>query len=195
MRKLYLFSFFVLLLSSPGYAASYKGYLVTKNNFHLTGFVQEVSYAPGTILVTFANDFGNVYYIHPALVKGFAFVKDNTLVSYVSRFHNGRWYFLEVVSDGELLSLFELPPTTASWVDGSLQRLTVLELDRYWIQLRQQPVQPVRRWGFRKQMRQLLALRQPDLSRKIGTNGYRYRNLPEIVSECNERFRRKRRKL
>jgi hypothetical protein len=195
MQKRYLFFLLLLFVVGSGWAASYKGYLVTKNNFHLTGFVQEVTYTPGTILVTFANDFGNVYYIHPALVKGFAFVKDNSLVSYVSRFHEGQWYFLEVVSDGELLSLFEIPPTSASWVDGSLQRLTLLELDRYWIQLRQQPIQPVRRWGFRKQMRRVLALRQPELSRKIGTSGYRYRNLPEIIAECNERFRRKRRRL
>lgn len=195
MRKVYLPLFLVLFFSSSLFAASYKGYLVTKNNFHLTGFVQEVTYTPGTITVTFANDFGNVYYIHPALVKGFAFVKDNQLVSYVSRYHQGQWYFLEVITDGELISLFEIPPTSAAWVDDTFQSVTALDLDRYWVQIRRQAVQPVRRWGFRKQMRRLLSLRQPELSRKIGSSGYRYRDLQQIIAECNERFRRKSRRL
>jgi hypothetical protein len=195
MRRLYLSALFALCLFGGLSAAAYKGYLVTKNNFHLTGFVQEVTYTPATITVTFANDFGNVYQIHPALVKGFAFVKDNQLFSYVSRYYRGQWYFLEVITDGELLSLYEIPPTSASWVDGSFQALSLLDLDRFWVQLRRQAIQPVKRWGFRKQMRRLLTLRQPELSRKIGSSGYRYRNLPEIVAECNERFRRKRRRL
>ena len=195
MRKVYFSFFFVLFLTSGLSAASYKGYFVSKKNFHLTGFVQEVTYTPGTITVTFANDFGNVYYIHPALVKGFAFVKDNKLVSYVSRYYEGQWYFLEVIADGELMSLFEIPPTSASWVDDTFQSVTALDLDRFWIQVRRQAVQPVRRWGFRKQMRRLLALRQPEVSRKIGSSGYRYRDLLQIVAECNERYRRKSRRL
>ncbi len=176
-------------------ARSYQGYLVTKNDFHLTGHINVIRYEPQRIVVEFVNDFGDVYQIHPALVKGFSFTEDGQTYNYISRFHENRWLYLEVMHLGRYLSLYQAPPTSERWVDGRMLGV-IPAVEQYWLQFRRGEVEPVRRGGFKRQIRKLFEGQEiDDFSGKLGKSGYKYRNLYDIVVEYNELAGRRRGRL
>ena len=74
------------ILSVNLLADSYRGFLLTKDDYQLTGYFNGIEYSPYGNFMTFTNDFGDVYAIHPMLVKGFGFTEDGKSVRYVSRF-------------------------------------------------------------------------------------------------------------
>lgn len=192
MRYFYL-CLVALLITGSLSARGFKGYLITKNNYHLTGFIEQVAYTPFGIDLMFTNDFGTTYTIHPALVRGFAFLDESQQVQvYISQFYEDRWYFLRIEFDGEYAGLLEAPDLGDKLVKSRLGGAQSIQ--RYWLRIGQRTYQPVPRWGYRKQMRRLLGERLSVLDGKIGRAGYRYRDLPDIVREYNEkRVKRKKR--
>ena len=48
-----------------------KGYLITLDGKSITGKILEVYYSEWYASLTFENDFGNSYSIHPATIHGF----------------------------------------------------------------------------------------------------------------------------
>ena len=93
MRHIYTF-LLVVALSFSLSAEAYRGFLLTKDDYQLTGYFNLIEYSPTGNFITFTNDFGDVYAIHPMLVKGFGFNEGGESVRYISRFHEGQWFFL-----------------------------------------------------------------------------------------------------
>lgn len=192
----HILSLFVILgLSLSLQAESLRGFLLTKDNYQLTGYFNVLSYSPTGSLITFTNDFGDVYSIHPMLVKGFGFSKDGTSFSFVSRFHEGQWFFLYEEVPGKALSLFRLPDGTNNWVDDSMLRLFQTPPPTYYFLYGDRKILPISRLGFKKTLKQFFENRSPALASKIGKKGFRYRDIVDIVVQYNELKGRSRRRL
>ncbi len=165
----------------------YRGYLVTKNGKQLTGYLGNIQHNGGESRVVFVNDFGTPYKIHPALIRGFVFRKDERWIAFESKRNRRNWMFLRVVYKGDRVSLYKAPEERQGLVVGSngvaLQTYTTHE---YYIELNDRQPYRLRRWGFRRRMRRLLNKRAPELAEKIGQKGYRFDNLEKIVKEFNE---------
>jgi hypothetical protein len=192
----YFYSLFIILgLSFSLQAESLRGFLLTKDNYQLTGYFNVLSYSPTGNLITFTNDFGDVYSIHPMLVKGFGFSKEGTSFRFVSRFHEGQWFFLHEDVAGRALSLYRLPDGSNNWVDDSMLRLFQTPPPTYYFFYGDRKILPIPRSSFKKTLKVFFERRSPAIASKIGKKGFRYRNLIEIVERYNELKGRSRRRL
>ena len=194
MRHL-LSLFFVFGLALSLQAESLRGFLLTRDNYQLTGYFNVLSYSPTGNLITFTNDFGDVYSIHPMLVKGFGFSKDGTSFRFVSRFHEGQWFFLHEEVSGRSLSLYRLPDGSNNWVDDSMLRLFQTPPPTYYLLYGDREILPIPRTGYKRTLKEFLEKRSPALASKIGKRGFRYRDLANIVIQFNELGGRARRRL
>ena len=164
-------------------AEAYRGFLHTKDDIHLTGYINFIQYRSNGLVIQFTNDFGDEYIIEPNRVAGFGFSADgDEVLRYVSRYHRGQWLFLRVVERGRKLDLYRVPDNNRRWVDGATYRYLGDPLPMFWVEGRGRLMAPVYRGGFRRFMREMLA-DAPTVAEKIGSRGYRYRNLPEIKSK------------
>lgn len=197
MRPIYLI-WLGLLLSGSLSAASYPGFLLTKDGYKLTGYLNVLSYAPTGNNITFTNDFGDQYTIHPFLVSGFGMNLGGAALRFVSRYHAGQWYFLQEDTPGRSIQLYRLPDGSDRWVDDRLLRLFTNPPPTYFINYRagdEERILPVPRAGFRRNLREFFGQANPEFARKIGTKGYRYRDLSAIVEAFNQLKSRQRRRL
>lgn len=193
MRQLY-----ILLLVSVSFAASaasFRGFLLTKDGYQLTGYLNVLHYSAGGNVITFTNDFGDEYQIHPFLVSGFGFTYDGESLRFVSRRHEGMWYFLQQEVAGRAISLFRLPQGGGKWVDDSMLRLFSEPPPEYYFEYGEGQFLAVPRSGYKRNLRNFFAAASPEMAGKIGSRGYRYRDMHDIVVEFNERSNRKRRRL
>lgn len=196
MKKIYLVLLLLTFSIGAVQAANFRGFLLTKDNYRLTGYINKIEYSLSGIVIQFTNDFGDQYNIFPNLVNGFGFTsEDGEVHRYVSRFHEGRWLFLEAVNNGRRLRLFQAPTGSKEFVDDSFQAYLADPIPQYWLQLPGRKIEPVQRGGFKRYMRELLSEGSPSLAVKIGKKGYRYRDLINIVQEYNETAKRSRRRL
>ncbi|PPK88687.1 hypothetical protein CLV84_1657 [Neolewinella xylanilytica] len=193
MRQLYLLAF--LLVSGTLSADAYRGFLLTKDGFQLTGYLNVLAYAPGGNLITFTNDFGDEYTIHPFLVSGFGFNYNGEPLRFVSRRHEGMWYFLQEDVSGRAVSLYRLPRGGGRWVDDSMLRVFTEPPPEYYLEYGRGEFIAVPRGGYKRQLRNFFRPTSPGLAGKIGKRGYRYRDLPAMIKEYNELSRRKRKRL
>jgi len=177
---------FALCLAGTVRAEALRGFLLTKDNYQLTGYFNVLEYAPTGNLITFTNDFGDVYSIHPMLVKGFGFNVEGTSFRFVSRFHEGQWFFLSEVVPGRSLSLYRLPDSSNNWVDDSMLQLFSTPPPTYYFLYGKNKILPIPRSSFRRTLRGFFEEAAPSLAEKIGKRGFRYRNLGEIVTRFNE---------
>jgi hypothetical protein len=196
MKKTYfLFLLFCIAFCSTAYAANFRGFLLTKDNYRLTGYINKIEYSISGIVIQFTNDFGDQYNIYPNLVNGFGFSNGGETFRYVSRYYEGRWLFLRALESGKRLNLFRAPDGNQRWVDDSFQAILANPISDFWLQPRGQKIIPLQRIGFKRQLRQLLAESAPALANKIGKKGYRFKNIQEIVVMYNNSAKRSRRKL
>ncbi|CAH0999544.1 hypothetical protein LEM8419_00844 [Neolewinella maritima] len=193
MRHYYLL--ILILFSSLASAESFRGFLLTKDGYQLTGYLNVLQYSPGGNIITFTNDFGDEYSIHPFLVSGFGFNYNGESMRFVSRQHEGMWYFLQEEVRGRSISLFRLPKGGGRWVDDSMLRMFSTPPPEYYLEYGQGEFLAVPRGGYKRNLREFLREASPELAKKIGSRGYRYRNMDAIVTEFNERSTRRRRRL
>ena len=194
MKYAYLLLFFLCLGTSVR-AAELRGFLLTKDGYQLTGYLERIQYSPTGNEIRFVNDFGDTYIIHPFLVSGFGFTHEGTSYRFVSRFHEGQWFFLQEKADGRTLRLYRLPESSDSWVDDSLLRLFTVPPPTFYLEYGRGQLMGVPRTGFRRAMREFFNVVSPAMAKKVGTKGYRYRDLALIVAEVNEMSARQRRRL
>lgn len=176
-------------------AESYRGFLLTKDNYQLTGYFNLIEYSPTGNYITFTNDFGDVYAIHPMLVKGFGFNENGSSIRFISRYHEGQWFFLREVTPGRYLRLYSLPDGKDRYVDDSMLRLFSNPPPTYWLAYGKAEVLPIPRVGYRRVIREFMQESNPNLAARIGKKGYRYKNLELIVAEYNVTSGRKRKRL
>lgn len=194
MQKIYLIALCCCIglgsLSAQKASDIFQGYLVTKTNFHLTGYIGDLAIDDRGTLVQFVNDFGTPYNIYPALVKGFVFYEGPMRQAYESKFYRNHWMFLSVEFSGKNVSLLRTPEKQSAY-SRSINR----EVKRYWIETPTLGVIPIPRLGFRRYMRRVIADVSPDLAKKIGKPGYRFKNLYNIMAEFDAESGRDKRRL
>lgn len=189
-------SIFLLPLSLPGQSVEtsqeQRGYIVTLSGDRLTGKIGDVIGGSYTSFVLFINDFGTPYMLRAELIRGFAFQQGESVVRYETHYSNSRCMFMKVVVKGEGISLYRslaYDPPSMNNPPHAVSTGQNFTPSRYYIVVRERGAIPVKRWGFRRNMRKLLQERAPELSDKIGDKGYRYKNLETIIKEYNEEFK------
>lgn len=185
-----------LLSASPRGADLRQGYIITKSNHHLTGYIGHITHTPYGSRVEFVNDFGTPYSLHPALIKGFVYLEGPALRHFESKVWRRQWLFLQVVYPGAEVRLLQSPEsiTTYELREGRLTSDT-WEKTQYWLDLPNRRLTPIRRWGFRRDMRRLVEDVSPSLAEKIGRRGYRFRDLAKIIEEYDRILRQGTRRL
>lgn len=194
MRYFTLLSF-LLCCSCAADATNLRGFLVTRDDLQLTGYFNLIEYSATGSLLSFTNDFGDEYDIHPRSVKGFGFSQDGQEYRFISRFHEGQWFFLRLEQGGAALRLYSMPDGSDQWVDDRMLQLFVNPPPRYWFEYGEQQLLGIPRNNFRRVVREFMDTYAPALAAKIGKRGYRYRDLTEIVAACNALRGRQRRRL
>ena len=164
------------------------GYIVTKNGIHLTGKIGKLDHTNSKCSIVFINDFGNIYELYPELIKGFVYKADTILIIFESKIERDekRWVFMQAICKGKGLNLYksvsEKTPEVTS-VDGNFNRN--YKVQNYYLESSGKLPFRIKKWGFKKQMGDLIRKRAPDLADKIGEKGYRYRDLEKIINEYN----------
>lgn len=188
MRQLYL-SLIIIFISLTYLTAQIpvqplQGYIVTKNNYQLTGSIGTIDHSSYGTMVEYINDFGTPYFLHPALIKGFVFYEGPAMRAYESKRWKDRWYFLKVEYAGDNISLLQTPElqTTYNFRNGQLYTRTRKSV-QFWVSMSNGFITPLKRLGFRSQMKRLIKDVSPQLAKKIGSKGYRFHNLYSILQE------------
>lgn len=172
------------------------GYIVTLSNMELTGAIGEIDHSFGGTMVEYVNDFGTPYYLHPALIRGFVYHKGVEIYAYESKYWDEHWYFLRVQYAGDNISLLQTPEYVQQIeiVEGRIEH-SERKIVQYWIEFSNGYIQPLKRVGFRWQMKRLMRESAPGLARKIGRKGYRYKNLYTVLREYDEELARRKKRL
>ncbi len=165
-----------------------KGYIVTRNGKSLTGAIGNIFHTSYGSEVTFINDFGTIYQIHPFLIKGFVFKEKADMVTYESKYSQRKWLFLRVLHRGEYMSVYKSPEkkSVVNFTRVSFMAETVKN-EEFWLELPGRNPTQIRRLGFKKQMRKLLKRKAPELAELIGSRGYRFKNLTAIAEAYNRK--------
>lgn len=195
MTRLYILLVFILfsgsVLAQAEAVSNSQGYIVTLSGDHLTGRIGDVIEGNGTSFVMFINDFGTPYMIRAELIKGFAFKENKDMLEYETQFDSRKWLFMKVIVRGAGFSLYRSPGyNIANEPGGSVNVVNNRNFQpgRYYIVRGNRAPIPVKRWGFRRNMRKMLKERAPELSGKIGDKGYRFKNLEKIIKEYNREY-------
>lgn len=189
MKKLLLLATMLTIGKVASADGLYNGFILTKNGIRLTGKIGAIFYSDYRSEVVFINDFGTKYLISPQLIRGFAFTKDST-VAYESKINDRSWCFLEVLQKDEGMSLYKSPIEKVETVrELSGVKTYSITVHEYWLELKGKRPVLVRRLGFRRQLQKMLRKVAPELSEKIGSPGYRFRDLNEIVAEYNKIYK------
>ena len=172
----------LLMANNPG-----KDFLITLNGSKLTGNITSVSVLNGKIQLSFQNDFGDKYTIHPATVYGFAFAKEGEILLYESKQLDGRWKFLKVETQGQKVCLYTSAERQLKYADSNGAPILVEEKNpQNWIQFQgEQPVK-IYRLNYRRILKKKMKA-YPDLVNNIGKKGFRYRNLLAIIDLYNRK--------
>lgn len=187
MKLCYLIFFLIpLFFTAAAQGGPLQGYIVTKNGRQLTGYISDVLQVREGGVVVFINDFGSVYYIQAELIRGFVFRNGEEYVAYASMPARRGWHFLCIVEKGPGLSLYLAPEQRVSIQAGGMPlQARKQEVEEYWLLFKDKKIKRVSKAGYKGKMRRLLRKRAPELSEKIGEEGYRFRDLPAIVREYN----------
>lgn len=198
MKRFYLLLLVPLFFLSSLQADPFKGYIVTLNGKRLTGYIGAISFPSNNHSeVIFINDFGTAYQIKAQLIKGFVYQQDSNYQFFESKFKKNRWMFLQVLYKGEGMSLYMAPEEHLQFDirNGAFQAHSY-NVEELWIEVpeRKKPVR-IKRWGFKKKIRRLVQRRAPELAEKIGSKGYRFKDLIKIIEEYNDKFEKTKYKL
>ncbi|PHN01432.1 hypothetical protein [Flavilitoribacter nigricans] len=182
MKRLYILIIGLLFFHTSTHAEDYQGYIITHSGIRLTGKISTIFHSDFGSELTFINDFGTSYQIHPALIRGFAFRnEDENNILYESRFTKGSWIFLEVIYRGKDMSLYKAPEERVSIAHG----FNTIELEEYWVDVPGGNMTPLTRFRYKRRFRRLVKKSEPELARKIGKPGYRFKDLVKIIEEFN----------
>ncbi len=165
--------------------AAGKGYLITKDDKYITGEVVAVNYTLSDSELVFMNDFGDLYQIHPYLIKGFVYREKEETVEYESKFNGKNWLFFKLEVGGRGIRMYQMNSVvTAKNLDSSSIVETQVSKE-FWLEKEGEKPFKIYRIGFRPAMRKLTS-DFPELSNLIGEKGYRYKNLKTILVEYNK---------
>ncbi|MCB0581564.1 MAG: hypothetical protein KDD10_19925 [Phaeodactylibacter sp.] len=189
MKQLYT-ALLIMLFAAAGLCTDpARGYIVTKNGKQLTGYIGDIYHSPYRGVVTFINDFGTVYNIEAERIRGFVFSNEQGYTAYESKQLRGNWIYLRILEKGGAVNLYQSPEEeyTLSFKNG-MMTADSRKITEYWLEVKgkKQPVR-VNRLNFRRKLRRLFRKAgAPEYREKVGSEGYRFRDLPEIIREYNK---------
>lgn len=185
MKQLYLLVLlFVNFMADAKDPGLYEGYIVTLSGIQLTGHVGSLTVKDDKVYLTFINDFGSIYQLSPRLIRGFVCNTDYGSLLFESWRKENGWSFLGVVHKDAAMSLYIEPSFTTVFATG-LGQVVAETQPVYYLHAENRLIR-ISATGFKAKMQQLLQRRAPALARKIGTAGYRFRDLERIVREYND---------
>ena len=115
---------------------------------------------------------------------------------YESKRLNTAWVFLKVVFKGDDLLLYRSPEYLTKFIVGYEKIETQkFEANDFFIQKPGGKLRRLRKINYRKRLRKLIRKRAPELAEKIGSKGYKFANLFDIMLEYNEICERTKYKL
>ena len=163
---------------------SLRGYVITLDGKYISGTIQQINNSQFSIAVSFTNDYGTNYNYHPALIRGFVFMKGNERQVYESHYHKGRWLFLQQLYVGKEISLFKFPDIQVNWVMEGRQINSYSSNQKvFWLKQDQRSLFMLKRKHFKNKFASIIKENAPELAKKIGKRGYRYQNLEKILAE------------
>jgi len=165
--------------------AAGKGYLITKDEKFISGQIMAVNYTTADSELIFMNDFGDLYQLHPYLIKGFVYREDEKKVEYESKFNGRNWLFLRVEVGGRGIKMYQMNSVITKVETGSAYEVKTQTSKELWLEKEGEAPFIIYLIGFRKQMRKVMG-DYPDLAAKIGEKGYRYKDLKTILLKYNE---------
>lgn len=183
LRLLLTIAFFIFL--KVFVFAAGKGYLITKDEKYISGQVMAVNYTVADSEVIFMNDFGDIYQIHPFLIKGFVYQENEKTIEYESKFNGQNWLFLKIEIGGRGIRMYQMNSVVATQASGVDSGIITEVSNSFWLEKEGERPFQIYLIGFRKQMRDVMS-DYPELVAKVGEKGYRYKNLKNILLEYNE---------
>ena len=104
--------------------------------------------------------------------------------------------FLQVLFKGEGMSLYRAPEEHVRYemIDGFSQTQPYA-VEEFWLETNGKPPVKVKRFGFKKKIKRLIARRAPELAEKIGKKGYKFNDLLKIIEEYNDKYEKTKWKL
>ena len=186
-------TFFIVCL---GHAITTPGYIITKDAKIITGKVADIFYSNWGSELVFINEMGRRYKFHPALIHGFALKKGEEISKFESKFQKGTWRFLKIVEKGKGISLYRSPSvkTQESIEVYGESKVVSRRVKEFWIETVNHRLIRIHSLNYKKKLKYCLNL-QPDLVKKLGKEGYRFKNLATIVQEFNELMEKKTKKM
>ncbi|MEO1262759.1 MAG: hypothetical protein AAFZ15_28385 [Bacteroidota bacterium] len=173
----------LLLASNPSPG---KDFLITLNGSKLTGNIKIISFSSNESSISFENDFGDIYTVHPATVSGFAHAEKGKTSLYESKLLDGRWMFLKVEKRGEALSLYMSSERQLKFTSSSESPIIEKEKStQIWLQFADEQPFKIYRLNFKSVLRRKMA-NYPVLVERLGKRGFKYNNLPAIVDLYNQ---------
>ncbi len=183
MRKLTLL-LLLCCISISAQSESLRGYVITLDGKYLSGTILQINSSDYHVSVAFKNDYGTAYHFHPALIKGFVFMKGNERHVYESHHHKGEWLFLQQLYVGKEISLFKYPDIQVNWVVEGRQINSFAANQRvFWLKQNKKSPFLLKRQHFKNKFTELIRENAPELADKIGKRGYRYQHLEKILAE------------
>jgi hypothetical protein len=168
-----------------------RGYIVTKDQKMLTGYIADVYQTSDHSVVVFINDFGTPYLIQAELILGFVYREDENgeYVTYISLPTRRRSNtFLRIVEQGSL-SLFLAPE---HHVRASINQGVVFaqsyQVTEYWLLAAEQEPLRLRRSSYKRKLKRLLQQQAPEMAAQIGQEGFKFHDLPTIIKSYNSLF-------
>lgn len=170
-----------LLANEPG-----KDFLITLDGSKLTGIIKTITIKQKKTQISFENDFGSRYIVDASTIFGFAFQEQGEISLFESKFLNGEWQFLRVETRGNAVSLYTSSERQLQFVGSDETPIVVQEQKSPQIWLQFEGEQPFRvyRFNFRGVLRKRMKS-HPELAKRIGKRGFRYKNLSMIVDSYN----------
>lgn len=170
-----------LLANEPG-----KDFLITLDGSKLTGVIKTITIKQKKTQISFENDFGSRYIVDASTIFGFAFQEQGEISLFESKFLNGEWQFLRVETRGNAVSLYTSSERQLQFVGSDETPIVVQEQKSPQIWLQFEGEQPFRvyRFNFRGVLRKRMKS-HPELAKRIGKRGFRYKNLSMIVDSYN----------
>jgi hypothetical protein len=185
-------TFGILLIAFASIQANpYRGFLIAKDGEQITGFIGGISPEGRMGKILFINDFGNLYIIEANQIRGFVYQNEDRVYVFESIRDEKSWKFLQMIFSGKEARLYKVPASESrSWGYGTGLSFSAQAPSpgkgKFYIQLKDRPVRRITPFRFKKRMKKLLGTRAPELAEKLGSPGYRFKNLESIVRELDE---------
>ena len=178
-----------ILLSLPNSAAANnpgKDFLITLNGSKLTGNILDINLSGDEFEISFENDLGSILSVHPATIYGFAYEDKGETSLYESKYLNGEWQFLKVQKKGAALSLYTSSERQLKFTRSNESPIIVKEKNpQVWLQFAGEKPFKIYRLNYKGLLRKRMK-DYPDLAKRIGKRGFRYKDLDMIVELYNK---------